>query len=88
MDMSFFPRTGEPLAAPRLDYGRLLAGLAARAKSSSGGEASHAAPGREASGMAGDLCLAAVILGRPGWRRAAQALGGGFSPDAQLDAPA
>ena len=83
MDMSFFPRTGEPLAAPRLDYRTLVAGLAARAAASPSGEVPCASPPLETNGMAGDLCLAAVILGRPGWRLAAQALGGGFAPAAR-----
>ena len=83
MDMSFFPRTGEPLAAPRLDYRTLVAGLAKRADASSSDEVTRAAPCPTTTGIAGDLCLAAVILGRPGWRLAAQALGGGFAPGAR-----
>jgi hypothetical protein len=79
MDMSFHPRTGEPLPPPRLDFRTLVAGLATGMALSPRGEAPAVAPCAGASGLAGDLCLAAVILGRPGWRDAARALGGGFS---------
>ncbi|HZF42761.1 MAG TPA: hypothetical protein VEZ48_05075 [Sphingomonadaceae bacterium] len=82
MDMSSHPRTGEPLP-PRLDFRTLLAGLATQAAPGPQGETPDDAPYVSASGLAGDLCLAAVILGRPGWRDAARALGGGFSVAAE-----
>lgn len=83
MDMSFSPRNGQPLAAPRLDYRTLVAGLATRAQASASDEVTHAGSSPKTIAIAGDLCLAAVILGRPGWRLAAQALGGGFAPGAR-----
>lgn len=81
MDMSFPPRIGEPLAPPRLDFQTLVAGLARQAARSSNGDGPSDAPCGHVPGVADDLCLAAVILGRPGWRDAARALGGGFSAD-------
>ena len=79
MDMSFHRRTGEPLPPPRLDFRTLVAGLASGAVLSPQAETPVVGSCAGASGLAGDLCLAAVILGRPGWRDAARALGGGFS---------
>lgn len=79
MDMSFPPRTGERLAPPRLTYRTLLAAVRAGGKQPAGADAPHGPSCPEELGLAGDLCLAAVILGRPGWPDAARALGGGFA---------
>jgi hypothetical protein len=79
MDLAFF-RRAEQLLAPRvaapLDYGMLLAMLRAERA----GWAPPAPDAREDGQADREHPLVELLLGGPGWRDAAAALGGSFNP--------
>ena len=78
MDMSLFERSPEAVAAPRIDFATLVAVLGAARASENPASAPDIAEAwpQDASTVS---CLVAVLLGRGGWRQAAQALGGRFA---------
>lgn len=83
MDLDFFRRHRSGLAtgAPAgLDYGMLVAALAAMQSSSAAARAELRAAAPDPSLAPSRRPLAELLLGGPGWREAIAALAGRFNP--------